>query len=202
MKTIIILVVSIGLVGWGLGSYLAPDDISSCGGKPGSTTKCLAADTIVAISGGDTTARTKEAIKLYQDGWAPRIIFSGAAEDKTGPSNAQVMADLAVSEGVPPRDIITEDLSETTEQNAAKTQQVFAQYDVRSVIVVTSPYHLRRAKIEFTHDSKGIAVRVHPASNDSGWSNWWWLTPTGWYLALGELVKISIFSTGSPTRNQ
>jgi uncharacterized SAM-binding protein YcdF (DUF218 family) len=200
MKAIIIIVVFLGAIAFGMGSYLSPDDIASCNGKPTGEAKCLAADTIVAISGGDTTARANEAINLYKQGWGSRIIFSGAAEDKTGPSNAQVMADLAISSGVPPRDILIEEDSTTTEENANKTQTLFEEYDTKSVIVVTSAYHARRAKIEFTNHSKNITVRSHPATNDSGWSKWWPITPTGWYLAISELVKIGVLSTGSPTR--
>ena len=40
---------------------------------------CRKADAIVVVSGGDTNARTDEAIKLYKEGWAPLIVVSGAA---------------------------------------------------------------------------------------------------------------------------
>ena len=59
---------------FGIGYYLSPQD---------SLTK---ADVIVAISGGDTDARTAEAVRLYKEGWGANIIFSGAAQDPTGPS--------------------------------------------------------------------------------------------------------------------
>lgn len=36
-------------------------------------------DAIVVVSGGDTNARTNEAIKLYREGWAPLIIVISSA---------------------------------------------------------------------------------------------------------------------------
>src|SRR5688572_21885830 len=48
-------------------------------------------DLIIAISGGETSQRTNEAIRLYRDGLAPKVLFSGAAADHSGPSNAAAM---------------------------------------------------------------------------------------------------------------
>ena len=73
----------------GLSYYLSPDDLKDCP-RPGSE-QCQKAGAIIVISGGDTEARTAEAVKLYQAGWAPTIILSGAAADKSGPSNAAAM---------------------------------------------------------------------------------------------------------------
>ena len=68
---------------FGVGFYLSPQS------------KLSKADVIVAVSGGDTQARTEEAVKLYKDGWSHNLIFSGAALDANGPSNARAMATIA-----------------------------------------------------------------------------------------------------------
>ena len=195
MKFIIIaLVVVLAIVG--VTVYLGPNDLAHCEARPSDAEPCQAAGAIVAVSGGDTAARTREAIKLYQNGWAPKLIFSGAAQDKSGPSNAAVMKKEAHEAGVPDADIIIEEYSETTKQNAEKTQSIFETNKISSVILVTSAYHQRRAGLEFASRSQGVRVRNHPVTADNQWSGWWWLTPTGWYLALGELVKIGVFYTG------
>lgn len=181
----------------GLSMYLGPDDLAQCETQPSLRSGCTAADAIVAVSGGDTSARTREAIKLYRSGWAPKLIFSGAAKDKSGPSNAEAMRREARDLGVPDDDIITEEYSETTKQNAEKTQAILERNDVSSVIIVTSAYHQRRASLEFAARSAGkVTIRNHPVASDKQWSMWWWLTPTGWYLAISELVKIIIFYIG------
>jgi uncharacterized SAM-binding protein YcdF (DUF218 family) len=182
----------------GLSIYLTPNDFAACGNEPSDQKPCQKADAIVAVSGGDTWARTREAIKLYQHGWAPKLIFSGAAQDKTGPSNAEAMRREALKAGVANEDIITEELSATTKQNAENTRQIFTENDISSVILVTSAYHQRRASLEFkARAGQAVTVRNHPVMQDNQWSSWWWLTPTGWYLAIGEFVKIIAFYTGS-----
>ena len=90
-KVVLIILAIFFLVVWAIGSYLAPDDIASCGAKPSNKQGCETAHAIVAVSGGDTAARADEAIKLYKNGWANILIFSGAAADKSGPSNALVI---------------------------------------------------------------------------------------------------------------
>jgi uncharacterized SAM-binding protein YcdF (DUF218 family) len=197
---LIIFAVFFGVLIVGVNAYISPDGLASCNDSPSSTQPCQTADMIVVVSGGDTSARVKEAIALYKNGWAPRILFSGAAEDKTGPSNAQVMAQMAVDQGVPTNSVLMETMSETTQQNAKNAQAIFTQYAVRSAIVVSSPYHMRRTALEFTQASTDVSIRAHPASNDSGWSMWWWLTPSGWYLVASEMVKIVILSTGGVNR--
>lgn len=180
-----------------VGAYLAPDDLAKCGDKPTAQPGCQAADAIVAVSGGDTNARTDEAVMLYKHGWAPKLIFSGAAADKSGPSNAQAMRERALAAGVPKQAIITEELSETTRQNAQLSGSVLASNDDRRVILVTSAYHQRRAGLEFrNYAGANTQIVNHPVTRDNQWSQWWWLTPTGWWLALSELVKILLVYIG------
>lgn len=198
MKQIIILV--LGLLGFvivGLSIYLQPNDFNLCA-NPTPSEQCKQADAIIAISGGDTTARTNHAVNLYKQGWAPLIIFSGAAQDKTGPSNALAMRKIATDAGVPADSILIEEYAETTKQNAIKTNELLEAHGIRSVILVTSAYHQRRASLEFHKrvDQTSITVRSNPTF-DKDWDWYWWLTPRGWWLAIGEFVKIIAFYSGA-----
>jgi len=197
MRFIFVIVVAIFLTIVGLGSYLSPNDLTTCGPQPSQLNPCKEADAIVAVSGGDTTARTEEAIKLYKNGWAPKLIFSGAAQDKSGPSNAEAMRRIARTDGVPDEDILVEEYSATTKENAENTQTLFQRNNISSVILVTSAYHQRRAGLEFEKRANSqVSIRNHPADSDNQWSRWWWLTPTGWFLAIGESFKILVFYLG------
>ena len=186
-----------------LPAYLGPDDLASCGVTPdnkSSNSNCHQQDAIVAISGGDTAARAGEAIKLYKNGWAPWLIFSGAAEDKTGPSNAAQMKKQALASGVPARAILTDETSVDTEENASNTKVLLAAHHLQSIILVTSAYHQQRASLEFnkTTGSTPIYVVNHPVAHDKQWTNSWYLTPSGWWLAGGEIIKIiSFYSNGN-----
>jgi len=197
MKTILVLVMTAIVVILSLSLFLGPNDLSGCDEKPSDVNKCKKADAIVAISGGDTAARANEAIELYQQGWADKLIFSGAAYDKSGPSNAEVMRQMALDAGVSAGSIVIEEEGETTKQNAENTQDIFQQNNIKSVILVTSTYHQRRASLEFNKRSGDVVqVRNHPVASDNQWSGLWWLTPTGWYLAVSEFVKIIVFYVG------
>lgn len=182
----------------GLGVYLGPDDLAGCTDGPSETKGCQKADAIIAVSGGDTSARAGEAIRLYQQGWADTLIFSGAAQDKTGPSNASAMRTIALRAGVPDDAILVEGNSETTRQNAVQTKKLLQENDIRTIILVTSAYHQRRASLEFNQQTDGMAlIANHPVHEDNQWSRTWWMTPQGWWLAGGEFFKIIAFYLGA-----
>lgn len=178
----------------GLGMYLSPDQLKGCE-QPGSG-ECAAADAVVVISGGDTNARTDEAIRLYLQGWAPHLVVSGAAADKTSQSNAAVMRQRALSKQVPAAAVIAEEQSESTKQNAEQVARIVQERSWRRIILVTSGYHMQRASLEFQAQLPGVTIVAHPVARDRQWGPFWWLTPWGWWLAVGELIKIGLFMVG------
>jgi len=144
-KRILFLILFITAVIAGLTYYLQLNDLSKCDVSPSAITGCTAVDAIVAISGGDTSARANEAISLYQSGWSQVLIFSGAAIDKEGPSNAYAMQQLAIDAGVPESAIYIDEYATSTKENAENVQAIFEKLGVKSAILVTSGYHQRRS---------------------------------------------------------
>jgi uncharacterized SAM-binding protein YcdF (DUF218 family) len=109
------------------------------------------------------------------------------------------MRALAVKRGVPYSAILEEPQGEDTWGNAIFTRQVLEQHGLRSAILVTSPYHSRRAKLTFdtVYAGSGIQLIVH-AAPDSQWRklSWWQQTETR-RLTFTELQKLAyIFATG------
>jgi uncharacterized SAM-binding protein YcdF (DUF218 family) len=155
-------------------------------------------DAIVVISGDEQMARFQEGINLYKQGMGQYLVFSGAAYDN-GTSNADVMRELAVKRGVPDRAILDEPFGEDTWGNAVYTRQVLEDHGLRSAILVTSPYHARRAKLTFdaAYAGSGIQLKVH-AAPDSQWRKLsWWQQPATRRLTFTELQKLAyIFATG------
>lgn len=194
IRRLILLALTIFLIIFVINNFLSSYDTKECGVKPANKVNCQAVDAIVAISGGDTNARVDTAIELFKNGWSNKLIFAGAAKDKTGPSNAIVMRFRAIESGVPEEAIIIDEYSETTKQNATNTQEIFIDNDIRSIILVTSPYHQKRASLEFEKNTN-VSVFNHPVVDDKDWPLSWWTTPKGWLLAGGEIVKIAIFYT-------
>lgn len=180
----------------GISLYLQPNDLATCNGQVSGTAPCKSVGAIVAISGGDTNARTDEAIRLYKNHWANTLIFSGAAVDKSGPSNAAAMRSRAEAQGVPSTAILVDELSDTTKQNAENTNGILTSHNIKSIILVTSGYHQRRASLEFNAMTKGVTILNRPVTTDRDWSIWWWTSPRGWSLATSELSKIVLFYFG------
>ncbi|MDB5162830.1 MAG: exported protein of unknown function [Candidatus Saccharibacteria bacterium] len=179
--------------------YLQPNSFMGCNSAPSASKDCAKSDAIVVVSGGDTQARTESGIALYKNGWADTLILSGAAQDKTGPSNAEAMQVQAVQAGVPLSAIIIDSDAESTQQNAANTKTIFSDRGYDDIILVTSGYHQRRASLEFNKRAEQVNIRNYPVTQDSDWNWFWWLTPRGWWLSGGELVKIIAFYIGATT---
>lgn len=165
---------------FGVGYYLSPQDALA------------KADAVVAISGGHTETRTAEAVKLYRDGWATHVIFSGAAADPSGPSNAQAMAAAASLAGVPDAAISLDEAAANTRQNASGVGEIVKQQKYRSIILVTSPYHQRRAEIAFRRVlGKDFTIISH-SSFDADWRrSHWWATAQSRALTFAELQKVA-----------
>lgn len=160
----------------GLGWFIAPRD------------ELKRSDAIVVVSGGETEARVDTGIKLWKDGWSRTLVFAGAAADR-GTSNAKVMQQRALAQGVPLTATIVEEQSRTTQENARFLKPVFQAQNIRSVILVTSPYHARRTKVTFEREfGKGYEFRVYPA-NDSRWarSSWW---------QSGDTIRLTLSEAG------
>lgn len=155
-------------------------------------------DAIVVISGDEQLARFEEGVNLFQRGLGQYLVLSGAAFDN-GTSNADVMRDLAVKRGVPERAILEEPFGEDTWGNAVHTRQVLEAHDLHSAILVTSPYHARRAKLTFdaAYHGSNIELMVH-AAPDSQWRKLsWWQAPETRRLTFTELQKLGyILATG------
>ena len=175
----------------GITLFLGPSDLRRCGQTPSNSSNCAAADAIVAVSGGDTNARVDAAINDYRNGWAPLLIFSGAAQDPTAPSNAQAMKERAIKQGVPANNVVIEEFARNTAENAANTSQFINNHNLTRIILVTSAYHQRRASLEFgSRLGPSVQIINAPVNEDRQWSSHWWITPGGWWLAIGEIVKI------------
>ena len=66
MKWLISIAATFFVIVIAISVFLAPDSLVDCGDTPSGESGCQKADAIIAVSGGDTQARTEEAIALYQ----------------------------------------------------------------------------------------------------------------------------------------
>ena len=149
-------------------------------------------DAIVVISGDEAMARFQEGVRLYRAGLGRSLVFSGAARDN-GTSNANVMHDMAIAAGVPPSAIVEDPLGEDTWGNAVYTRGLLEQRGARSAILVTSPYHARRAKLTFdaAYKGSGIGLAVHSAPDGEWRKLSWWHDAGTRRLTFSELQKLA-----------
>jgi uncharacterized SAM-binding protein YcdF (DUF218 family) len=148
-------------------------------------------DVIIVVSGDEALARYRDGIRLFQAGWAPRILFSGAAWDGTH-SNADVMRAMAVADGVPQSAILVDPTADDTYGNAVNTRDLLVQHGLQSAVLVTSPYHLNRAVLTFrgVYDGTGIRV-IGRSAPDGEWRKTnWWMQPETRSLTVRELEKL------------
>jgi uncharacterized SAM-binding protein YcdF (DUF218 family) len=105
-------------------------------------------------------ARVTEAVREYERGVAPRLLFTGGhAHNKY--VEADVMAGAAAAQGIPPSAIFVETKAEDTIQNACYSERIMHAHGWHSAEIISSAYHLSRAAMIFSHTS--LDWRMHAA---------------------------------------
>lgn len=131
--------------------------------------------------GGEPLARPQEAARLYSHGVAPVIYVTGEGDSAR---NRQVL----MSSGVPSSAILLETKATTTFGNAMLLKPLLEKAHVTSALIVTSPFHSRRALATFRKLIPGVRFGVVDASIS------WWEKPQGQgdvnRFALVEFLKI------------
>jgi uncharacterized SAM-binding protein YcdF (DUF218 family) len=110
----------------------------------------------------ETQRRVEAGVEAFEEELAPIVVMSGGRDGRW--IEAEVMRDLAERLGVPPSAITLETRSDSTITNARWSISLLRrrlQRKAVSVIVVSSPYHLGRAKRLF--ECTGASVQLHPA---------------------------------------
>ena len=90
--------------------------------------------------------RVLEGVREYKAGVAPNIIMTGAAAHNQY-IEADVMAQLARSQGVPASAILEDVQAQNTIQNIYYSAQIMHQHGMNSAEIVSSPSHLPRAAL-------------------------------------------------------
>jgi len=111
-------------------------------------------------AGGGTQERVQRAIDVYKAGHARHLILSSGYVYSF--PEAEVMRSAAVDQGVPPAAILLEQRSTDTYQNVAFVHDILREQGWSSVLLVSSPYHMRRALLVWHKAAPGIRVIPTP----------------------------------------
>jgi len=112
------------------------------------------ADCLLVLGSHDTRV-AEYAARLFLQGLAPYIIFSGGLGNLTTgvfkKPEAEIFADIAMARGIPEDKIIIENKSTNTGENVRFTKEILKQrgLDFKSFILVQKPYMERRTYATF-----------------------------------------------------
>jgi uncharacterized SAM-binding protein YcdF (DUF218 family) len=152
------------------------------------------ANAIVVLSGGDET-RLTEALRLYNQNYAHMIILTetGQKLEDTNQLYSFDMRIVLLSNGVPSGNIlITNKKVSSTRDEALAVKNLMKNQQMMSAIIVTDPYHSRRAFGIFQEIFKGSGVKlmIQPAIQSWYNSRTWFLKPDGWKYTVLEYLKL------------
>jgi uncharacterized SAM-binding protein YcdF (DUF218 family) len=142
------------------------------------------ADGITVLTGG--ASRIDQAMKLLAQGKAKRVLITGVNRTTT----TEELKDLA-SQGdqyfACCVDIDKE--ARNTIDNATETSQWVALNHYRSIIVVTSNYHMPRALAELGRAMPGVVLIPYSVGDNNVHLDRWWSYPGTTKLLLSEYLK-------------
>jgi uncharacterized SAM-binding protein YcdF (DUF218 family) len=163
------------------------------------------ADAIMVLSGAsEYVERTRHAAELFRRGVAPKIILTNDnlrggwnSEQQRNPFFVERAAEELRRAGVPPAQIeaLPEPVASTYDE-AVRLRAYAAEHRLRSVLVVTSAYHSRRARWTMQRVFRESGVRVGIAPVTAGETAEtpaalnWWLSRRGWRSVAPEYPKL------------
>jgi len=145
------------------------------------------ADAIVVLTGG--TERIHKALELLEDGRASRLLISGV---HPGTSQKQIAASTAVDEKLFDCCVDLDRVALNTMGNAHETADWARRFGFRSLLVVTSAYHIPRAEIELRAAMPDLDLIAYPVFSRNLDLRSWYLSPATIHLLLREYVKYTL----------
>ena len=104
--------------------------------------------------------RLRHALHLYQAGIAPKLLCTGGRQKATDLTEAEVARRWMLNAGVADEDILLEDRSRSTQGNLANAAAVMRSEELRSVVLVSDPLHLARARLI----AEGLGLEVQTSA--------------------------------------
>jgi uncharacterized SAM-binding protein YcdF (DUF218 family) len=141
------------------------------------------ADGIVVLTGG--ASRITDAIELLAAGRGKRLLISGANRATTSGEISRLNPDFGGIVSC----CVDFDRSLNTLGNAIETRHWAQSRGFRSLIVVTSSYHMPRAIAEIAHQLPDVALLPFPVITDKLHAEPWWTHGPTMKLMLSEYLK-------------
>lgn len=142
------------------------------------------ADGIVVFTGG--SSRISDAMDLLAEGYGKRLLISGVH-----PANGanDILRSLPDTHALLSCCVDLDRSAINTRSNATETRRWVSERGFRSLIVVTSNYHMPRAMVELSHAMPDVDLIFYPVIGDKWRDEPWWQSGAGLRLLLSEYVK-------------
>jgi uncharacterized SAM-binding protein YcdF (DUF218 family) len=142
------------------------------------------ADGIVVLTGG--SSRVSDAMELLAAGYGRRLLISGVHRTNAASDISRSLPDNQSLLGC----CVDLDRSAVnTRSNAAETRRWVRERGFKSLIVVTSNYHMPRAILELSHAMPDIQLIPFAVVGDKWRDEPWWTSGATLRLLLSEYVK-------------
>jgi len=143
---------------------------------------------LLVVLGGGSAERARTALELYRAGYAPRIMVTD------GSGHPDIAFEALEQAGVPRRALVSPLRPATsTVEDVLAIRQIVVRHGIRSVLVVTSPYHCRRVALSLRRLMGDIDMEwtVTPSTSLYMDENSWWLSRQGWITVAKEFPKLA-----------
>jgi uncharacterized SAM-binding protein YcdF (DUF218 family) len=141
------------------------------------------ADGIVVLTGG--ASRIIDGVELLAAGRGKRLLISGAHRATSVGEIARLIPEYGQLIGC----CVDLDHSLNTTGNAVETKRWVEERGFRSLIVVTSSYHMPRTMAELARRMPGVALVPFPVVTDKMKSEAWWASASTAKLLFSEYLK-------------
>jgi uncharacterized SAM-binding protein YcdF (DUF218 family) len=179
LRATIVTVLAIGFVAAGVGFIAFLSQLRATETVPSGK-----ADGIVVFTGG--SSRVSDAMELLAGGYGKRLLISGVH-----PTNAA----SDISRSLPDNQSLLHccvDLDRSavnTRSNAVETRRWARERGFKSLIVVTSNYHMPRAIVELSHAMPDVQLIPFSVIGEKWRDEPWWTSGTTLRLLLSEYAK-------------
>ena len=142
------------------------------------------ADGIVVLTGG--SSRVSDAMELLAGGYGGRLLISGVH-----PTNAarDISRSLSDNQSLLRCCVDLDRSAVNTRSNAAETRRWAHERGFKSLIVVTSNYHMPRAIVELSHAMPNVHLIPFAVVGEKWRDESWWASAATVRLLLSEYVK-------------